>query len=84
LRATGAGRAKHEPAYYLEGLLAHVEAVERQLRKREKKKRLAPGVESAEALLRGLEISLRTNTLELVCGKGRRGKEGASTCVIFP
>jgi hypothetical protein len=57
---------KHQPAYYLDGLLAHIEAIERQQRKREKKKRLSAGVEPADALLRGLEISLRTNTLECV------------------
>ncbi len=62
-----------------------MEAVERQLRKREKKKRLAPGVESADALLRGLEISLRTNTLELVCvkeGGARRAYRHASSYLI--
>jgi hypothetical protein len=59
-------RVKHQPAYYLDGLLAHIEAIERQQRKREKKKRLSAGVEPADALLRGLEISLRTNTLECV------------------
>eukprot|EP00048_Salpingoeca_helianthica_P005724 m.90967 g.90967 ORF g.90967 m.90967 type:complete len:545 (+) comp13717_c0_seq3:162-1796(+) len=58
--------ARHPPSFYLESLLAHLDAIDKQRRKKAKVKKLPPGVEPVSTILRGLEISLRTNTLEWV------------------
>ena len=57
---------KHPPSYYLDQLIQHLDAIEKQKKKKAKTKKLPNGVEPAGGLLRGLEISLRTNSLAWV------------------
>lgn len=61
--STRMAQSRHPPEFYLDGLLAHLDAIDKQRRKKAKTKKLPPNLESADELLKGLEISLRTNSL---------------------
>ena len=61
-----AASSKDPPAHYLDQLLVHIEAIEKQTKKGAKTKKLPKGTDPAGGLLRGLEISLRTNSLQWV------------------
>jgi len=61
-----AASSKDPPAHYLNQLLVHIEAIEKQTKKGAKTKKLPKGTDPAGGLLRGLEISLRTNSLQWV------------------
>jgi hypothetical protein len=80
-------RVKHAPDFYVNNLLLHIDAIDRQRRKKEKKKKLPIGLEPADALLKGLEISLRTNSLAFVPAVGGGGGGGVgvrlSVCCCF-
>eukprot|EP00039_Didymoeca_costata_P006962 m.94940 g.94940 ORF g.94940 m.94940 type:complete len:1079 (+) comp13470_c0_seq1:169-3405(+) len=58
-----ASEVKDPPSHYLDALLIHIEAIERQIKKKTKTKKVPTSVEPAGKILRGLEISLRTNSL---------------------
>jgi hypothetical protein len=59
-------QARHAPSYYLDNMIVHLDAIEKQRKKKAKKKTIPVGVEGISKLLQGLEISLRTNTLSWV------------------
>lgn len=59
--------ARNPPGFYLNQLIAHLEAQDRQrAKKKHKPKKLPAGTQDGPTLLRGLEISLRTNSLQWV------------------
>lgn len=58
--------SKDPPSHYLDQLQLHNQAIEKQIVKKAKSKKLPKGIEPARNLLRALEISLRTNSLQWV------------------
>ncbi|EDQ84913.1 uncharacterized protein MONBRDRAFT_34498 [Monosiga brevicollis MX1] len=58
-------KARYNPSHYLDSLIIHLDAAEKARRKNTKKK-TPPGVEEPASILRGIEISLRTNPLSWV------------------
>lgn len=58
--------SKEPPSHYLDQLMIHIEAIEKMIKKKAKSKKVPASVEPAGKILRGLEISLRTNSLSWV------------------
>ncbi|EGD75282.1 hypothetical protein PTSG_06934 [Salpingoeca rosetta] len=59
-------KVRHTPGHYLNSLVAHLEARDKQRRKKSKSLKLPSGIESPATILRNIEIALRTNPLSWV------------------
>ena len=62
-RMTVAATPTNAPGHYLEQLIVNCDAIDKQIKKKAKTKKLPSTCEPAGKVLQGLEISLRTNTL---------------------